>query len=114
MLPDFLLDPLFGKLAIRYGDAWFRKWDGIPMTAVRADWAEVLDGLGAAAIGYGLSNLPAEFPPTAAAFKALCNGGPPRSTYIPLPAGEHVNGDGAKAAVERMRRTKAEILGRSA
>jgi hypothetical protein len=109
MLPDSLLDPLFGKLAIRYGDAWFRKWDGIPMNAVRADWAEVLDGFGAASIHYGLTNLPADFPPTAAAFKALCNGGPRRDVLM-LPRGEHVNGEGAKEAVERMQRTKAEIL----
>lgn len=75
-LPDSWLDHLFGKLAVRYGDAWLRKWDGVPMTAVRADWSQVLDGLSGEAIAYGLRYLPAEHPPTATAFRALCNARP--------------------------------------
>jgi hypothetical protein len=85
-LPDYFLDRLFGRLVVRYGDSWLRKWDGIPMAAVRADWAEVLDGLSEAAIGYGLQYLPGEFPPTAPAFRALCNQRPARDTLaLPSP-----------------------------
>jgi hypothetical protein len=109
-LPDSWLDHLFGKLAVRYGDAWFRKWDGIPMVAVRADWAQVLDGLSGDAIGHGLQYLPADFPPTAAAFRALCNARPIGQPMLPQP--KHVNGPGALAAIERMQRTRAEIVGR--
>jgi hypothetical protein len=108
MLHSELLDRLFGKLAVRYGDAWFRKWDGIPMLAVRADWAEVLDGLGEASIAYGLQYLPVDFPPTASAFRELCNSRPAENP-LPMLEHKHVNGPGAAEAIERMQRIKAEI-----
>jgi hypothetical protein len=108
MLHSELLDRLFGKLAVRYGDAWFRKWDGIPMSAVRADWAEVLDGVGPESIGYGLKYLPGDFPPTAAAFRELCNRRP--LEMVPrLEQPKHVNGPASVEAVERLKRIKAEI-----
>jgi hypothetical protein len=107
VLHSELLDRLFGKLAVRYGDAWFRKWDGIPMLAVRADWAEVLDGLSADAIGYGLQYLPVDFPPTAAAFRELCNRRPVENTF--KLEHKHVNGPASVEAVERLKRIKAEI-----
>jgi hypothetical protein len=103
-LPDSWLDHLFGKLAVRYGDAWFRKWDGIPMSAVRADWAEVLGGMSGDSIAYGLQYLPAEHPPTAAAFRALCNSQRPQGMPA-LPAPVAVN----HAAVARIRAQVAEI-----
>lgn len=87
-LPDSWVKHLMGKLAVRYGDAWFRKWDGIPMDAVRADWAEVLDGLRGTSIEYGLRYLPHDYPPTAAQFRALCNGAPETSKLAALPAPE--------------------------
>lgn len=71
-LPDSRVDHLFAKLAVRFGDAWTRKWEGIQMTAVRADWAAVLDGLPGPALQHGLNNLPREFPPTAHQFRDLC------------------------------------------
>jgi hypothetical protein len=98
-LPDSWLDHLFGRLAVRYGDAWLRKWDGVQMSAVRADWAQVLDGVNGDAIAYGLQYLPAEYPPTAAAFKALCSGHRGQNTLLlPLPEVE-VN----HAAVAKLR-----------
>jgi hypothetical protein len=85
-LPDSWLDHLFGRLAVRYGDAWLRKWDGVPMSAVRADWAQVLDGVSGDSIAYGLQYLPQDYPPTAAAFKALCSGHRgPNTLLLPLP-----------------------------
>lgn len=110
-LPESWLNHLFGKLAVRYGDAWFRKWDGIPMAAVRADWAQVLDGLSGDSIGYGLQYLPDDFPPTAPAFRALCNRRPDQVPLLDAP--KHVNGPGAALAVERMQRTRAEIVSRA-
>lgn len=73
MLPDSWVDRLFAILAVRYGDAWLRKWDGIDIAAVRRDWASVLSGVSAHAIEYGLNNLPLEHPPTATAFREICS-----------------------------------------
>jgi len=65
-----LLDGLFTKCAVRYGSAWFAKWDGVPMEVVKADWAEHLGAMGIASITHGLMNLP-DFPPTASEFKRV-------------------------------------------
>jgi hypothetical protein len=104
-LPDSWLDHLFRKLGARYGEAWLRKWDGIPIADVRADWSEVLDGLSGDAIAYGLQYLPEDFPPTASAFRALCNGRPAQDR-LALPAPDvKVN----HAAVARIRAQVDEI-----
>jgi hypothetical protein len=103
-LPDSWLDHLFGKLAVRYGDAWDRKWSGVPMHLVRADWAQVLDGMSGDAIAYGLRYLPEDFPPTATAFKALCDRRP-TGNPLALPAPVQVN----HAAVARIREKVGEI-----
>ncbi len=71
-LPDAWLDHLFGKMLVRYGDAWLRKWDSIPIAEVRADWGRVLDGMTGNDIAYGLQYMSPEFPPTATAFLAVC------------------------------------------
>jgi len=43
-LPEAWVDSLFARLAARYGAAWLRMWDGIPLDAVKADWAAELAG----------------------------------------------------------------------
>lgn len=77
-LPDSWLDRLFGKLALRYADAWIRKWDGFDMADVRAEWAEQLAGLERRpdALRYALEYLPIDRPPNSAQFKALCDRAP--------------------------------------
>lgn len=85
-LPDAWVDHLFSKLAVRYGDAWIRKWEGIPMAAVRADWAEVLGGMDGKALSFGLDSLPPDYPPTAAAFRQACNARPLQEQLPQLPA----------------------------
>lgn len=92
-LPDSWVDHLFAKLAVRFGDAWTRKWEGIQMTAVRADWAAVLDGMPGPALQHGLNNLPREFPPTAHQFRDLCirRADDDRATVPALPAPSSVN-----------------------
>jgi hypothetical protein len=73
-LPSKWTDALFGKMALRYGQQWAAKWAGLPMDAVKDDWAAELGCFAdkPAFIAYGLENLPAEFPPTVAQFKAIC------------------------------------------
>lgn len=74
MLPDAWVKSLFARMQVRYGDSWTRKWEGLDMAAVEADWSEELGGFANApdAIKYGLAHLPREWPPTAGQFAALC------------------------------------------
>ena len=76
MLPESWVKSLFARLQVRYGDAWTRKWAGLDMAAVEADWAQELGGFSKNpdAIKRALEQLPAEWPPTVAQFKALCIG----------------------------------------
>ena len=73
-LPDAWVRSLFARLQVRYGDSWTRKWEGVDMAAVEADWAEELGGFVNApdAIKYGLAHLPRDWPPTAGQFATLC------------------------------------------
>ncbi len=82
------VDRIFVRLAARYGASWFRMWDGIPMEAVKADWAETLAGLNDSpdAIRYALDNLPVDWPPNSAQFVALCINKPePAPIALPAP-----------------------------
>lgn len=90
-LPDAWVDALFGRLAVRYGTAWTRMWEGIDAAAVRADWAAELAGFGGSpeAIKYALEHLPPDRPPNAAQFRALCINRPePMPKALPAPRGE--------------------------
>ncbi len=72
------VDRLHERLAVRYGSAWLRMWDGVPVEAVKADWQRELAEIFARnpkAIAHALDHLP-EFPPNVEKFKALCIGAP--------------------------------------
>lgn len=72
------VDRLHERLAVRYGSAWLRMWDGVPIEAVKADWQNELGEIFARnpkAIAHALDHLP-EFPPNVEKFKALCIGAP--------------------------------------
>ena len=62
---------IHSRLAVRYGSAWRAKWDGLPMEAIEADWADQLDGMTPPEIKAALANLPHDFPPIASAFRKL-------------------------------------------
>lgn len=72
--PSSWVDHLFAKFAARYGAAWSRAYQDVDPAAVKADWAEVLDGYEAKhdAIRYGLRYLPVDRPPTATQFREIC------------------------------------------
>lgn len=72
MQPSATIESIFDCMLARYGSAWRAKWQGISLDAVKADWANVLDGFSPSAIGYGLSYLPDDFPPTASQFATIC------------------------------------------
>lgn len=108
-LPDSWVKSLFARLQVRYGDAWVRKWDGVDMAAVEADWSEELGGFANApdAIKYGLANLPRDWPPTAGQFAALCLRRPePIVPALPAPT---ASAEVVKAAIAKALGPKSDI-----
>lgn len=71
MLKSAWVDRIHARILVRYGAAWLRMWEGIDQEAVKADWAEELDGLSADSLAYALDHLPPDRPPTVAQFKAI-------------------------------------------
>ena len=64
-----MVEALFAKMAVVYGNEWSRKWEGIPIDQVKGNWEEELQGLTIDQIKYGLSMLP-DRPPNLIQFKA--------------------------------------------
>lgn len=62
----------FGKMHLRFASAWTAKWAGLDMQAVHDDWERVLVGCTPAMIRFAIENLPAQFPPNAQEFRAIC------------------------------------------
>lgn len=78
MLPSRYVDEIFTRMLVRYGAQWMRQWpEGVDMGAVKTDWARELDRVSPESLGYALDNLPADYPPNVAQFKALCISRPP-------------------------------------
>lgn len=71
------VDAIHTRLLARYGTRWTALYAGVPAEAVKADWADVLDGLQLHGIRRALSSLPPDYVPNAAQFRALALSGPP-------------------------------------
>lgn len=69
-----VIDAIFAKLAVRYGAAWMRQWDGLDMNLVKSDWGSELAGFAGnlEPLRFALRNLP-ERCPNVAEFRALAN-----------------------------------------
>lgn len=104
------IDRIFGRLAIRYGAAFVRQWPDLDIDAVKADWADVLDGMPGEAIGYALSYLP-DTPPNVSQFKALCNRAP-RAEVKQL-AAPPADPEGVKRAAKAMSAALEEAASRN-
>lgn len=74
-LPASRVDHLFAKLGVRYGAAFMRQWPDTDPDLVKADWAEVLDGVRGDSISYALRYLPVN-PPNAIQFRDICRRAP--------------------------------------
>jgi hypothetical protein len=76
-LPNSWVDELFSRLAVSYGTAFLRQYEGIDLAAVRADWASKLHGLEQRpeAIKHALECLP-DRPINALQFRDLCRCAP--------------------------------------
>lgn len=73
-LPSAWVDRLFEKLVLVYGHAFLRRWEGLDMAKVKADWAHELRGYAQSpdAVRYALEHLPKDGPPTVLALRELC------------------------------------------
>lgn len=87
MLPTRWVDELFGRLSLRYGAAFLAQYRDLDIAAVKADWADVLDGFERfpEAIKHALDVLPADRPPNALQFRDACRRAP-RAAVAALPA----------------------------
>lgn len=74
-LPQSWVDRIFAKLSLVYGHDFLRRWDGLPLDQVKADWAHELSRLqqNPDAIAWALQNLPPGKAPDVLEFRALCN-----------------------------------------
>jgi hypothetical protein len=77
MLPLPAIDRLFGRLAMTYGAAWVRQWEGLDANTVKSFWASELGGYAnnLHSVAWALENLP-ERCPNLIQFKALCQQAP--------------------------------------
>jgi hypothetical protein len=85
-MPDVWLNRLFDRLVLRYGESFLRQYGDLNPAAVKADWADVLDGFKAESIRWALQYLPADRPPNAMQFRDLCRRSPSGDAVEKLPA----------------------------
>lgn len=73
-----IIEAIFAKLAVRYGAAWLRQWEGVDIALVKGDWAEELRGFqhDLEPLRYALRHLPARCP-NVGEFAALARCSPP-------------------------------------
>ncbi|TCP06578.1 hypothetical protein [Caldimonas thermodepolymerans] len=74
------VEALFRRLLGAYGNRFTRMWEGVDPEAVKATWADELDGIKLEQIKHALAHLPEGAPPTAMEFRRLCLQAP---TYAP-------------------------------
>lgn len=78
-LPQRWTERIFARLLVRYGSAFLRKWDGLDLDLVKADWSRRLAIYAEhpAALIYALDHLP-EQPPTVDQFAEVARRAPRR------------------------------------
>jgi hypothetical protein len=87
-LPDSWVSKIFDRMAVTYGVKWTRMWEGLDINAIRASWADELEGFKTwpEALHYGLRYLPTENPPNALQFRDLCRKAPKADPVPQLPS----------------------------
>ena len=95
---DNIIDAIFGRMAVRYGSEWIRKWEGVDINAVKADWKHELEGFAnnLEPLRHALKNLPAKCP-NVAELRIIANSCPPANFKL-LPA-PHAGAEYAKQVV---------------
>ncbi len=86
-LPSAWVDRIFAKLTVAYGAEFLRRWEGLDMAVVKAEWGVELGGVSGEAIAHALQHLPQDRSPTVMAFRALARSAPlPSAAALPAPA----------------------------
>lgn len=85
-----LIDALFNKMTVVYGNEWTKKWEGMPLAETKGAWAAELTGFSVDQIKHALDMLP-ERPPNLIQFKNMCRQSPPKYEYQQLGYRPQVN-----------------------
>lgn len=97
------VEHLFAKLTVRYGAAFMRQYADLDAEHVKADWAEVLDGVSGKSLTYALTCLPSDRPVNALQFRDLCRRSPDAAApALPAPL-DRANSARVAAIVSRLR-----------
>lgn len=104
------LDYVFGYMAAVYGAAFTRNWDGVDPSLVRAVWRDQLGRFLTyrPSLDHALRNMHGEFPPSAIAFRELCNKGP----AVPRPGQQQLAYDPSVKISDEAKRRGLEALER--
>lgn len=112
------LDYIFAKMAAIYGAAFYRNWDGSDPGMVRDTWKELLGRFLTyrPSMDYALRHLNADYPPSALAFREICQKGPavPRPGELAI-AHDPKAGDNSEAkrrGIEALRALRQNWEGR--
>ncbi len=109
-LPSGWVDRIFARLTLTYGQEFLRRYEGLPMDEVKADWALQLGGYvsNPQAIAFALESLPADRAPTVLQFAELCRRAPVMAPpALPAPAPDPVAAKAALSAVQGIARKPA-------
>jgi hypothetical protein len=79
------VDEIFARLSLRYGVQFTRQYADLDIALVKADWANVLDGVSADGVKYALERLPLAAP-NAMTFRQLCGSAPLHAERLALTA----------------------------
>ena len=111
-LPSSWINNLFGRLALRYGTRFEAQYAGLDIGAVKADWADMLDGFRGNEIGYALKYLPVDKPPNAMQFRDICRRSP--SPDLPkLPPGPPASPERVQEAMQKIKPAEHKWSGMS-
>lgn len=105
--PNPVIERIFARLHLTYGNRWIDMWDGLDAKKVAADWNHQLERFaspaGLKAIAWALDNLKGGWPPTSVEFRDLVLQAPRKEPLRPLPAPDEL------ASPERVREALASL-----
>lgn len=111
-LPSEWVDVIFTKLTMRHGRDFLSRYEGLDLTAVKADWSDELAGLQNRpdAIKYALE-LSVAKPPNVIEFRELCARAPVRAQFaLPGPRADQDVIDRALRKAAEVMRHKGDVL----
>jgi hypothetical protein len=103
------LDDIWDKLQLTYGQGFLRRYDGIDMESVKANWHHELAPflVRPAVFAFALTHLPADSAPTVLQFVELCRAAPRVEEFAALPA-PTVDPAGVKRIAAQLRSLRPE------